>query len=133
MRVPVFTGHSVSINAGFERPLTAARALELLRTAPGVVVTDTLGIDEKRAARRRPFRSDPAAWRAGARTGQRLAIGTTSRRVAPVKSCRGRPIFWSGSPIISFHCAIQPTVRASAKMQVNMSVGMPSAFCTMPE
>lgn len=40
VRVPVFTGHSVSINAGFERPLTAARALELLQAAPGVVVTD---------------------------------------------------------------------------------------------
>ena len=57
----------------------------------------------------------------------------TVRRVAPTKSCRGRPIFWSGSEIISFHCAIQPTVRASAKMPVNSDTGMPSARCTMPE
>jgi len=64
---------------------------------------------------------------------QRLAIGSTSRRVAPVKSWRGRPIFWSGSAIISFHCAIQPTTRASAKIAVNIEVGMPSARCTMPE
>jgi aspartate-semialdehyde dehydrogenase len=40
VRVPVFTGHSLSINAEFERPLSVGRALELLATAPGVEVTD---------------------------------------------------------------------------------------------
>jgi len=40
VRVPVFTGHSVSLNVEFERPLSAARALELLHAAPGVVVCD---------------------------------------------------------------------------------------------
>jgi aspartate-semialdehyde dehydrogenase len=40
VRVPVFTGHSLSINAEFARPLSVARALELLATAPGVEVTD---------------------------------------------------------------------------------------------
>jgi aspartate-semialdehyde dehydrogenase len=40
VRVPVFTGHSVSLNVEFERPISAARALELLRAAPGIVVTD---------------------------------------------------------------------------------------------
>jgi aspartate-semialdehyde dehydrogenase len=40
VRVPVFTGHSLSINAEFERPITVARALELLAAAPGVEVTD---------------------------------------------------------------------------------------------
>jgi aspartate-semialdehyde dehydrogenase len=40
VRVPVFTGHSLSINAEFEAPLTVARALELLAGAPGVEVTD---------------------------------------------------------------------------------------------
>ena len=39
VRVPVFTGHSMSINAEFERPISPARALELLGRAPGVVVT----------------------------------------------------------------------------------------------
>jgi len=48
-------------------------------------------------------------------------------------SWRGRPILYSGSEIISCHCAIQPTVRASEKMQVNIATGMPSARCTMPE
>ena len=40
VRVPVFTGHSLSINAEFDRPLSVERALELLGDAPGVVVTD---------------------------------------------------------------------------------------------
>jgi aspartate-semialdehyde dehydrogenase len=40
VRVPVFTGHSLSINAEFERPISVARALELLSAAPGVVVCE---------------------------------------------------------------------------------------------
>jgi aspartate-semialdehyde dehydrogenase len=40
VRVPVFTGHSLAINAEFARPLPAARAVELLRAAPGVEVTE---------------------------------------------------------------------------------------------
>jgi aspartate-semialdehyde dehydrogenase len=40
VRVPVFTGHSLSINAEFERPLSVARALELLRAATGVELTE---------------------------------------------------------------------------------------------
>ncbi|EJU11274.1 aspartate-semialdehyde dehydrogenase [Sphingomonas sp. LH128] len=40
VRVPVFTGHSLSINAEFERPVSVERALELLGSAPGVVVTE---------------------------------------------------------------------------------------------
>ncbi len=40
VRVPVFTGHSLSINAEFERPISVARATELLAAAPGVVLSD---------------------------------------------------------------------------------------------
>ena len=40
VRVPVFTGHSLSINAEFARPLSAERATEVLATAPGVVLSD---------------------------------------------------------------------------------------------
>jgi aspartate-semialdehyde dehydrogenase len=40
VRVPVFTGHSLSINAEFARPLTRAKALELLATAPGVALSE---------------------------------------------------------------------------------------------
>jgi aspartate-semialdehyde dehydrogenase len=36
VRVPVFTGHSLSINAEFARPLSVARATEVLACAPGV-------------------------------------------------------------------------------------------------
>ncbi|WP_426593371.1 aspartate-semialdehyde dehydrogenase [Cellulomonas sp. McL0617] len=38
VRVPVFTGHSLSINAEFASPLSVARATELLSDAPGVEV-----------------------------------------------------------------------------------------------
>ena len=63
VRVPVFTGHGISINAEFERPISAARALELLSAAPGVVVTDApdslsaTGLDPVLVGRVRPDRS----------------------------------------------------------------------------
>jgi aspartate-semialdehyde dehydrogenase len=40
VRVPVFSGHSLSVNAEFARPLSAQRATELLSTAPGVQLSD---------------------------------------------------------------------------------------------
>jgi aspartate-semialdehyde dehydrogenase len=40
VRVPVFTGHSLSINAEFERAITPERATEVLRSAAGVEVVD---------------------------------------------------------------------------------------------
>jgi len=40
VRVPVFTGHSLSINAEFARPISPERVAELLADAPGVQVTD---------------------------------------------------------------------------------------------
>jgi aspartate-semialdehyde dehydrogenase len=40
VRVPVFTGHSLAINAEFERPISPERATELLASAPGVQVSD---------------------------------------------------------------------------------------------
>src|SRR3954463_13360005 len=40
VRVPVFTGHSLQVNARFARPLSPARAIELLTGAPGVEVSD---------------------------------------------------------------------------------------------
>jgi aspartate-semialdehyde dehydrogenase len=40
VRVPVFTGHSLSINAEFARPLSVARATELLAAAPGVELAE---------------------------------------------------------------------------------------------
>jgi aspartate-semialdehyde dehydrogenase len=60
VRVPVFTGHSLAINARFERPISAARARELLADAPGVILDDVptplkaAGIDESLVGRIRP-------------------------------------------------------------------------------
>jgi aspartate-semialdehyde dehydrogenase len=40
VRVPVFTGHSLSLNLTFARPIAAARAREVLADAPGVALSD---------------------------------------------------------------------------------------------
>ena len=40
VRVPVFTGHSLAINAEFERSMTPERARELLAQAPGVELSE---------------------------------------------------------------------------------------------
>jgi aspartate-semialdehyde dehydrogenase len=40
VRVPVFTGHSLAVNAEFSSALTPARAAELLASAPGVELVD---------------------------------------------------------------------------------------------
>ncbi len=62
VRVPVFTGHSLSINAEFARPLSPQRARELLGAAPGVKVVDVptplaaAGVDESLVGR---IRHDP--------------------------------------------------------------------------
>jgi aspartate-semialdehyde dehydrogenase len=62
VRVPVFTGHSLSVNAEFARPLSVARATSLLTSAPGVRLTDVptplqaAGADECLVGR---IRADP--------------------------------------------------------------------------
>jgi aspartate-semialdehyde dehydrogenase len=40
VRVPVFVGHSESVNIEFEKPITADEAREILREAPGCLVID---------------------------------------------------------------------------------------------
>jgi aspartate-semialdehyde dehydrogenase len=72
VRVPVYTGHSLSINAEFSRPLSVARATELLTSAPGVKLVDVptplaaAGIDETLVGR---IRQDP-----GVADGRGLAL-----------------------------------------------------------
>jgi aspartate-semialdehyde dehydrogenase len=62
VRVPVYTGHSLSINAEFARPLSPERARELLEDAPGVKLVDVptplaaAGVDESLVGR---IRLDP--------------------------------------------------------------------------
>ena len=65
VRVPVFTGHSLSLNLTFSEPLSAERALELLRAARGVEVIDvptpllSAGGDTCLVGRVRSDKSDP--------------------------------------------------------------------------
>ena len=40
VRVPVFTGHSLAVNASFERPITPETARQILAYAPGVELAD---------------------------------------------------------------------------------------------
>ncbi|AYV27757.1 Aspartate-semialdehyde dehydrogenase [Streptomyces sp. ADI95-16] len=40
VRVPVFSGHSLQVNARFARPVSVARAYELLAQAPGVELSE---------------------------------------------------------------------------------------------
>jgi aspartate-semialdehyde dehydrogenase len=62
VRVPVYTGHSLSINAEFAEPLSPKRAIELLAGAAGVKVVDVptplaaAGVDESLVGR---IRRDP--------------------------------------------------------------------------
>jgi aspartate-semialdehyde dehydrogenase len=62
VRVPVFTGHSLSINAEFARPMSPARAAALLAVAPGVQLVDVptplaaAGVDASLVGR---IRQDP--------------------------------------------------------------------------
>jgi aspartate-semialdehyde dehydrogenase len=62
VRVPVYTGHSLSLNVEFSRPLSVSRAAELLDGAPGVKLVDVptplaaAGVDESLVGR---IRQDP--------------------------------------------------------------------------
>jgi aspartate-semialdehyde dehydrogenase len=65
VRVPVYTGHSLSINAEFDRPITPERAEQLLADAPGVRLVDVptpqqaAGDDPSLVGRIRQDRSAP--------------------------------------------------------------------------
>ncbi len=65
VRVPVFTGHSLSVLARFDQPVTPARALEILSSAAGVRVVDmptpldSAGIDDCLVGRVREDKSEP--------------------------------------------------------------------------
>ena len=67
VRVPVFTGHSAAIVAEFDRPITPERATEVLRTAPGVELTEiptplmAAGRDVSYVGRIRRALDDPTA------------------------------------------------------------------------
>jgi aspartate-semialdehyde dehydrogenase len=62
VRVPVYTGHSLSINAEFAEPISVQRARDILAGAPGVKLVDVptplaaAGVDESLVGR---IRQDP--------------------------------------------------------------------------
>jgi len=66
--VPVFTGHSLSLNLEFARELTVQRAIELLSAAPGVRLVDVptplaaAGIDPSLVGRIRQDTSLPGNY-----------------------------------------------------------------------
>lgn len=76
VRVPVYTGHSLSLNVEFAEPISARRATELLSSAPGVRLVDVptplaaAGIDESLVGR---IRQDP-----GVPDGRGLALFVSS-------------------------------------------------------
>ena len=76
VRVPVLTGHSLSINAEFSQPLSPERARDLLTGAPGVKLVDVptplaaAGVDESLVGR---IRHDP-----GVPDGRGLALFVSS-------------------------------------------------------
>ncbi|MBS9535431.1 aspartate-semialdehyde dehydrogenase [Mycobacterium sp. M1] len=76
VRVPVFTGHSLSINAEFARPISPERATELLSHAAGVELVDVptplaaAGVDDSLVGR---IRVDP-----GVPDGRGLALFVSS-------------------------------------------------------
>ncbi len=105
VRVPVYTGHSLSINAEFAEPISPERARELLATAAGVKLVDVptplaaAGVDESLVGRirrdrrraRRPgagavrVRRQPAKRRGAEHNSDRRTAG---RRVLTSPPCR---------------------------------------------
>ena len=72
VRVPVYTGHSLSLNVEFAQPISPAEATEILSGAPGVTLVDVptplaaAGVDDSLVGR---IRQDP-----GVSDGRGLAI-----------------------------------------------------------
>ena len=83
VRVPVYTGHSLSINAEFARPISPERARELLDGAPGVTLVDVptpLAAAGHGRLARRPH--PPGSGRA-----RRPRAGAVRLRRQPAKGC----------------------------------------------
>ncbi|MCX5043126.1 aspartate-semialdehyde dehydrogenase [Aldersonia sp. NBC_00410] len=99
VRVPVVTGHSLSINAEFARPLSVARAQEILAKAPGVKLVEVptplqaAGVDESLVGR---IRQDP-----GVPDGRGLALfisGDNLRKGAALNTIQIAEVLVAGKP-----------------------------------
>ncbi len=97
VRVPVFTGHSLALNAEFERPISPERATELLASAPGVVLREVpnpleaTGTDPVYAGR---IRRDPTVAHGLAMfvVGDNLRKGAALNAVQIAEVLMGRPV-----------------------------------------
>ena len=95
VRVPVFTGHSLSINAEFARPLPVERARELLADAPGRRARPTSRPRCRRPARTRRTSAGSGRTRASTTSaGSRCSSATTTCARAP-RSTPSRSPSWS--------------------------------------
>ena len=96
VRVPVFTGHSLQLNARFARPISPQRARELLADAPGrgalrhahAVAGGRSGPDLRRPDPR-ATRPSSTAWRCSARTTTCARAPRSTRSRSP-NSCSRR-------------------------------------------
>jgi aspartate-semialdehyde dehydrogenase len=76
VRVPVFIGHSESVNIEFEKPITADEARDILREAPGCLVIDKRETAATSRLTNRPARTRPTS-RASARTTRSRTASTS--------------------------------------------------------
>lgn len=89
VRVPVFSGHSLQVNARFARPLSVERATELLAGAPGVVLSD-IPTPSKPPARTRRTSAASAPTRPSTTASPSSSPTTTSARARRSTRCRSR-------------------------------------------
>ena len=108
VRVPVFTGHSLSINAEFARPLDVERARKLLADAPGVALVDVPTPLEAAGADPSLRRPDPRrrgrarrSWAGAVRRERQPAQGRRAERRADRRDHR-RAV----AGAVSFGCAM---------------------------
>ena len=91
VRVPVFTGHSLSIIAEFERDLTVERAADLLGGGPGCALVDVptpLAADGQRPVLVGRLRRDDTRRRTGSRCSSRATTCARAPRSTPCRSPR---------------------------------------------
>ncbi|MEX2204518.1 MAG: aspartate-semialdehyde dehydrogenase [Actinomycetota bacterium] len=104
VRVPVPVGHSVSVHAAFERPISPDEAREILRDAPGVQLRDdpangiypspleAAGIDDVLVGRiRRPEGHDDALLLFACGDNLRKGAALNAVQIAEAVLARGRP------------------------------------------
>ncbi len=97
VRVPVYTGHSLSINAGFERPITPEQARRALIKASGVELAE---VPTPAHGRRRRSHLRGAHPRRSHRRARPVAVrrrATTCARARPSTPCRSPRPCWSAA------------------------------------